>query len=1233
MNKTTPYTPVVSIIGFHHARGPEVEHWIGVDNEDHISEWPLLPFLALADGAHFAEEDFSYFTLKHETASGPSTLFGISCTRQLDSNELIDRPADVTRSTVQKAVVVIANSPTFFFGHLKQQLSAVTTAWFAQRNFEDLDIITKFQESLKKAFKDIEHGREQYVGLSLRELVYEFRHQTLVLFKCALLQPKMLFFGSRCERLCMTQFSLLSLIPGLLRNLEDCSDPDLNSYESKLRKPTSVKTSDRQSLLRFMGFPLQIFGKGALFGPYTPLQQLDILADFGTKSYIVGSTNSLLLQQRDRYSDILVNLDENSINVTSPSLRAALVLSAADRRWIDALVFSVTESWDEADPSRPKTMGFVGSEDYIRLQFEEYVLSMVSAVKYHLFLDKHHGSDQNLFLPDIEGDPAYDFQMDWVDYWKMTENFRIFQKFTDSELFDLVPPKHVMAGGLTMEDVQRRIVQQMRELGVDEKVNRGREVLATTLASGRTNVTTVFSNLSKNVEKFREQRRSQDVTPQLNPEVIASPTSEGSPAIEPTAVVTATTTTNVANSATPVAETVTRAGTYFSSWAAWAGEKRKAFVRPAILSPPQEPIIDTNEKSLPPDPPKKSFEESIFDARARAVYGSSGSPVMSPQGNSGLPFSTTKNLDEENGVGLGIANLEPKNPPVPATERALSLKLDKAEPALPALPVEKEGDEKDMPLLTSGKAVQSAPAQEGEGLDIPPPTPPKPAPVNEDGMTGIPSIIPAKSVMLEEEGEQSTPPPKPKKSAPPDEEEKVSVDVPPAAPVESGLPVVEETEAVMPPPPALTESALPVKEENIPPLPPVKGEPKNVSPAVQKGVPQESPDMDPSLNSKLPVEKAAKSPVSEPESVESTQSPTPALEVAVPTKTEADISQPLASPAEDVESPRLVIRKRRVVAEPTQPSSPVLDKVERPLRPGRLAQTPFGPTIGGTSEISSVSEKLARRSIPTFETAIGSIKSERVSPEPMKSPDYNKTTPADIFSAREKSPEPFRVNRHVRGESTNQNSPQEPVIKPLSRAGTESATIGSKISGESLRSTRFMRSESPVTNTGEPVFKPTRHTRNESGSMSPAIEPALRPIRHARTESGSMSSDNSVLRSVGVGVGSGGIGPDREPVLRPIRHARTESGSMNSDKDTVLRSVGHTRTDSGRISPEKEPVLRSIGHIRSESGSTSPEKPAPKPERIKSSIAERAKRFSQQEDPSDAPKSSFAARRAMFEKK
>src|SRR6266536_3260176 len=72
---------------------------------------------------------------------------------------------------------------------------------------------------------------------------------------------QMLFFGSRCERLCMMQFSLISLIPGLIRNLQDCADPELDSYEKHLVKPTSLKSSDRNSLLSYMGLPLQIFGK------------------------------------------------------------------------------------------------------------------------------------------------------------------------------------------------------------------------------------------------------------------------------------------------------------------------------------------------------------------------------------------------------------------------------------------------------------------------------------------------------------------------------------------------------------------------------------------------------------------------------------------------------------------------------------------------------------------------------------------------------------------------------------------------------------------------------------------------------------------------------------------------------------------------------------------------------------------------------------------------------------
>jgi hypothetical protein len=59
----------------------------------------------------------------------------------------------------------------------------------------------------------------------------------------------------------MVQFSLVSLIPGLIRNLQDCADPELNSYEATMSKPTSLQSSNRASLLSYMGLPLQIFGK------------------------------------------------------------------------------------------------------------------------------------------------------------------------------------------------------------------------------------------------------------------------------------------------------------------------------------------------------------------------------------------------------------------------------------------------------------------------------------------------------------------------------------------------------------------------------------------------------------------------------------------------------------------------------------------------------------------------------------------------------------------------------------------------------------------------------------------------------------------------------------------------------------------------------------------------------------------------------------------------------------
>ncbi|EAT79179.2 hypothetical protein SNOG_13295 [Parastagonospora nodorum SN15] len=323
--------------------------------------------------------------------------------------------------------------------------------------------------------------------------------------------------------------------------------------------PTSLKTSERASLLAYMGLPLPLFGKGSLFGPYTPLQQLDMLADQDTKSYIVGSTNSLLLQQKDRYSDILVNLDDHTVNITSSSLRQAAVLSTPDRRWIDFLTQTVQDTWDESNPSRPKDHGYAGSEEFIRMQFEEYLLAMLASVKYKLYMEKN--AHKETMITDVEGDPASEFSNDWVHAWMQTENFRIWNKFTDSHLFDIVDAKHPCSGGLSIEDVA--------EMHLNERLEKSREALGQQLAVGQQKVSSAYNRLWAEMEAMREAQRKRAEEQRLQAEKEGRPVdAQGKWKPQPP---------DLTNAQANIQAAKQSAGAYFSSWGSWAAEKRKGW--------------------------------------------------------------------------------------------------------------------------------------------------------------------------------------------------------------------------------------------------------------------------------------------------------------------------------------------------------------------------------------------------------------------------------------------------------------------------------------------------------------------------------------------------------------------------------------------------------------------------------------------------------------------------------
>lgn len=371
-----------------------------------------------------------------------------------------------------------------------------------------------------------------------------------------------------------------------------------------------------------------------------------------------------------------MQLDEGTISIHSPSLRAALALTAADRRWVDFLTQTINETWDPAHPEQPKTHGYVGSEEFIRLQFEEYLLALLASTNHRQHVQpmspgKAAEAKSKGQSTDAEGDPTLDFNTDFVAHWQTTPNYALFHQLTsDALLFSIVEPRHPYAGGLTIDDIQRRLAQQVSELHLDERVREGREALNKTLASGQKKVSSAFNSFWADIEALREaqrkkneekvgiiERSSPDDKSVSNDSVqsarndAASPTSENqssfsswfgsrrSPSVD---ITQAQASVNVASQ---------KAGAYISSWGTWASERRKEWqdrrstttTNSTISSPisssettPKKPssLPSVNEKTELSDQPNS-------DHSTNTTNQSTDAPSLRENEDSSFPSSTS----------------------------------------------------------------------------------------------------------------------------------------------------------------------------------------------------------------------------------------------------------------------------------------------------------------------------------------------------------------------------------------------------------------------------------------------------------------------------------------------------------------------------------------------------------------------------------------------------------------
>jgi hypothetical protein len=256
------------VIGFHHKKGCQVEFVYPSDERiqkihsptDSSSDlyvlpkkWKHLPSLALPDGSHNYETDYIYFHLEDDdgdekenhndgnqsennsikTKRASRTVFGVSCYRQINAAELINKDSDVTRNTLQKSVCILTRLP--IYSSIRLKLYSITTAYFEQKDFSKTDLLISAYQSLLQQTSSFETGlltsssnitnhhkllnqddkSKYFIGLSLGDLVLKYQHKILILFKLLLLQKKCLFQIKPVSNLSNTIISLVSLIPDI----------------------------------------------------------------------------------------------------------------------------------------------------------------------------------------------------------------------------------------------------------------------------------------------------------------------------------------------------------------------------------------------------------------------------------------------------------------------------------------------------------------------------------------------------------------------------------------------------------------------------------------------------------------------------------------------------------------------------------------------------------------------------------------------------------------------------------------------------------------------------------------------------------------------------------------------------------------------------------------------------------------------------------------------------------
>ncbi|KAI6240903.1 UDENN domain-containing protein [Aphelenchoides fujianensis] len=470
----------VIVVGFDHKKGCQVEFCYppfpnsaatSNPDQDLPSAWANLPTLAIPDQCHTSTADTVFFTIP--AVENPNqTVFGISCYRQIESNDLLSKDESMTRNYVQKSVCVLSTIP--LFGTLKDKLELITQSYFEEKDFSkaspteerqslilflvQVDVLKQMHSNLTDIF-DGPSLDSIYMGVALEPLLRIFKHRILELIKLVLLERKIIFELHPTNVLSDVMIGLASLFPCLIESgLFESAAYVAHDHERKAEESARVRNEH--------GFPLQIFTKGNIFLPYQSINGIDELRNPNVRGYCIGVTNGIYKLNQDLY-DVYVTVNRPKkgaalIEYNSGELAQKVALTTQDTRFMNSILKTAADA--KQTPAE-----FNGNDDWICMQLYLYLCSMFNAA-----------TKGNEHVPE--------YNAEFIRLWKETHNFQGHEKLAQ------ISSIHPSAGPLSAQDLIALVGHQFNHFGQNHAVMATLSTAGKYLSEQSSRLRTTFSS-------------------------------------------------------------------------------------------------------------------------------------------------------------------------------------------------------------------------------------------------------------------------------------------------------------------------------------------------------------------------------------------------------------------------------------------------------------------------------------------------------------------------------------------------------------------------------------------------------------------------------------------------------------------------------------------------------------------------------------------------------------------